>query len=107
MITEHALLPVRPGHEFDFEAAMRSATPLIACQPGFRRLSVTRGIESPSTYLLVVEWDDLEAHTEGFRRSPEYDEWRAALHHFYDPMPLVEHFAPVVVVDGPDPLRGV
>jgi len=96
VITEHALLPVVPGREADFETALSEALPLIAAQPGFVRLSVTRGIESPSTYLLVVEWDSLEAHTEGFRRSREYDAWRALLHPFYDPFPVVEHFAPVV-----------
>ena len=98
MITEHALLPVVPGRESDFEAALSEALPLISCQPGFRRLSVTRGVESPSTYLLVVEWDSLADHTEGFRRSPEYAEWRALLHPFYDPFPTVEHFSPVVLV---------
>ena len=96
MITEHALLPVIPGREADFESAMTSALPLISGQAGFRRLSVTRGIESPSTYLLIVEWDSLEAHTEGFRGSAEYAEWRRLLHHFYDPFPVVEHFAPVI-----------
>ena len=32
----------------------------------------------------------------GFRGSAAYEEWRAALHHFYDPFPLVEHFEAVV-----------
>lgn len=48
-------------------------------------------------YLLLVEWDTLEAHTEGFRGSSEYLEWKALLHHFYDPFPVVEHFAPILV----------
>lgn len=96
MITEHALLPVVPGREAAFEAALARATPLIAGQPGFRGLSVTRGIESPSSYLLIVEWETLNDHTEGFRTSPEYDEWRALLHPFYDPFPVVQHFAPVL-----------
>jgi hypothetical protein len=28
----------------------------------------------------------------GFRTSPQYQEWKALLHHFYDPFPIVEHF---------------
>ena len=43
-----------------------------------------------------MEWECLEHHTEGFRGSGAYEEWRAALHHFYDPFPLVEHFETVV-----------
>lgn len=63
--------------------------------PGFRSLRLSRCVEHESTYLLLVEWDRLEDHTEGFRTSPEYQEWRKQLHHFYDPFPTVEHFAEV------------
>lgn len=92
MITEHALLPVIAGMEDEFETALAEATPIIAAARGFRRLTVSRGVETPSTYLLMVEWETLEDHTEGFRGSPAYEQWRAMLHHFYDPFPLVEHF---------------
>lgn len=27
-----------------------------------------------------------------FERSPEYQQWRSLLHHFYDPFPTVEHY---------------
>lgn len=52
-----------------------------------------RGVEQPSTYLLLVEWQTLEDHTVGFRQSAPYQQWRALLHHFYDPFPVVQHFA--------------
>ncbi|VXC00868.1 antibiotic biosynthesis monooxygenase family protein [Nocardioides sp. AX2bis] len=96
MILEHALLPVRPGEEAAFEAALAEAVPLISAAPGFGSISVSRGVESPSTYLLLVEWDSVADHEEGFRGSPAYERWRALLHPFYDPFPVVEHFAPVV-----------
>ncbi len=96
MIVEHALLPVRPGQEAAFEAALVEAVPLISAAVGFRSVSVSRGVERPSTYLLLVEWDSVADHDEGFRRSAAYERWRALLHHFYDPFPVVEHFTPVV-----------
>lgn len=92
MIIEHAILDVRPGETSNFEAALADAKPLIAGSPGFRSLRVSRCVEQRSRYLLLVEWDTLEAHTEGFRGSPAYEQWRALLHHFYDPFPTVEHF---------------
>ncbi len=95
MIVEHALLPVIPGREENFEKAFDAARLIISGMPGFRELSLSRGIEHPSSYLLIVHWDTLEDHTEGFRGSTEYLEWKAALHHFYEPFPVVEHFAPV------------
>jgi heme-degrading monooxygenase HmoA len=95
VILEQAVLPVRPGLERDFEAAFETAKRIVAAVPGFRHLTLSRCIERPSTYLLLVEWDRLEDHTEGFRGSAEYQEWRTLLHHFYDPFPTVEHFEAV------------
>ena len=95
-VLEHALLPVRPGHEASFEAAIAEAVPLIACQPGFGGLEVRRCVERPSTYLLLVTWSSVEAHEAGFRESSEYEQWRDLLHRFYDPFPTVEHFVPVL-----------
>lgn len=95
MILEQAILPIRPGREADFEAAIRQARPLVADMPGFMDIRVLRGIESPSHYLLLVEWDSVEAHEVNFRQSPNYQQWRELLHHFYDPFPTVEHYAPI------------
>jgi heme-degrading monooxygenase HmoA len=95
MITEHALLPVKPGRETEFEEAFASARLIIASMPGFRGLTLSRGIEREGSYLLLVRWDSVEAHEVGFRGSPEYLEWKRMLHHFYDPFPLVEHYRQV------------
>ncbi|OZC89799.1 antibiotic biosynthesis monooxygenase [Rhodococcus sp. 06-412-2C] len=96
MIVEHALLHVIPQRTEEFEAAFADAMSIIASMPGFVNLTLSRGIEQPDVYLLLVEWDRLEDHTEGFRGSAEYQEWKALLHHFYEPFPVVEHFDPVL-----------
>jgi len=100
VITEHALLDVILGREEEFLAAMEQAKALIAASPGFVSLRVEHCLERSNCFLLLVEWERLEDHTEGFRGSAAYQDWRAALHHFYDPFPIVEHFEPVVVA-GP------
>lgn len=93
MITEQAVLDVRPGGESDFEEAFAEAKALIASSPGFEWLQLHRCIETPNRYLLLVAWRRLEDHTEGFRGSANYEEGRRLLHHFYDPFPAVEHFS--------------
>ena len=95
MILEHALLAVKPGTEADFESMFARAKLIIAASPGFERLTLSRCIERPSTYLLLVEWRRLEDHTDGFRGSPAYGQWRQLLHHFYEPFPTVEHYESV------------
>lgn len=92
MILEHAILPVKRGHEAEFEAAFQKARPLIESQPGFVSLQLLRSHKSLNEYLLLVTWDSLEAHTNGFRQSSEYGQWKVLLHDFYEPFPQVEHF---------------
>lgn len=93
MILEHAVLDVIPGEEEAFEAAFDEARLIIAAAKGFQGLRLSRCIELPSRYLLLVEWETLEDHTEGFRGSAGYERWRRLLHHFYDPFPVVDHYS--------------
>ena len=95
MILEHAVLAVRPGLESEFEAAFGTARGLISSMPGFIDLELSRSTESPGTYLLLVRWEDVDAHEKGFCGAPQYQQRRQLLHHFYDPFPFVEHFARV------------
>lgn len=92
MIVEHALLQVRAGEGAAFESALAKARPLVAASPGFLGMEVRRGCEAVETYLLIVHWDHMEDHRDGFRCSDRYDAWRTLLHHFYDPMPVVQYF---------------
>ncbi|WP_032404090.1 antibiotic biosynthesis monooxygenase family protein [Rhodococcoides fascians] len=95
MIVEHALLHVVPARTVEFEAAFADAKSIISSMPGFVKLTLSKGIEQPDVYLLLVEWERLEDHTEGFRQSDRYQEWKTLLHHFYEPFPVVEHFEPI------------
>ena len=97
MILEAAYLNIRPGQDTAFVAAMATARPLIAASPGFGGIEVRPCIGQPGRYLLLVWWEKLEDHTQGFRGSERYRKWKALLHHFYEPFPLVEHFAEPVV----------
>ena len=95
MILEVALLNVIPGREAEFEVAFRQAQAIIASMKGYRSHELRRCLEARNRYVLLVEWDKLEDHTAGFRGSPEYQEWKRLLHHFYDPFPVVEHYEAV------------
>lgn len=95
MILEAAPLQVRAGQAAAFEDAFCQAQRIIASMPGYRSHRLERCIERPGEYLLLVEWDTLQAHEQGFRGSPQYQEWKRLLHHFYEPFPVVSHYAAV------------
>ncbi|MBV9841677.1 MAG: antibiotic biosynthesis monooxygenase [Sphingomonadaceae bacterium] len=97
MIVEHAILRVRDGQGSDFEDAMRRAVPLIAASPGFQGIEVRPAAEMAGSYLLLVWWNDVASHRDGFRKSDRYQQWRALLHGFYEPMPEVGYYGPSVI----------
>ncbi|HVW48494.1 MAG TPA: antibiotic biosynthesis monooxygenase [Solirubrobacterales bacterium] len=95
MIVEHATLEIEPGREADFEAAFAAAPAIFAAVPGCHEVELRRCIENPGRYLLFVEWDDVEAHTVGFRQSPLFADWRALVGDFFAAPPAVEHYSRV------------
>lgn len=95
MILEGVMLQVRAGQADAFEAAFRQASPIVASMPGYVEHELQRCLEVEGKYLLLIRWQTLEDHTVGFRESEGYQEWKALLHHFYDPFPTVEHFEQV------------
>ncbi len=99
-VLEHIVLNVRPGESPAFEAAFADAKRLLAESPGFIALELGRCIETDDRYVLLVRWERLEDHLEGFRGSPAFTEWRALLHHFYDPAPTVEHYRVISAAVG-------
>lgn len=95
MVLEVALIDVQPGSEEAFTTAYRSARTILAETPGCRTVRMTRGIESPARFVLLVEWDDVEAHEQNFRATDRYAQWRGLIGGYFAQPPVVEHFADV------------
>ena len=95
MVLEIADFAILAGQEEAFAAAYREGVAQLQASPGFRSARMTRGVESPSRFVLLVEWDDLEAHTVGFRESERFLRWREIIGPFFDGPPTAEHFTDV------------
>ena len=95
-VLEIAMLQVRPGQAAAFEAAFAQAQTIIAGMPGYLGHELQRCLEHDHQYALLVRWRRLQDHTEGFRGSPQYQQWKALLHHFYAPFPTVLHYQRVL-----------
>ncbi|WP_249997922.1 antibiotic biosynthesis monooxygenase [Actinoplanes sp. M2I2] len=103
MVLEVALIDVIPGSEEGFAAAYKIAHPILATTPGCLSVRMTRGVESPSRFVLLVEWESLEAHSENFRNSERFPRWRGLIGEFFAKPPLVEHYLDVPAGDRPGP----
>ena len=95
MVLEIADIEVRPGAEEDFLAAYRGVRDVVTSTPGCRAVRMTRGVESPSRFVLLVEWDSVQAHEENFRATDRFTAWRGAIGPFFAGPPRVEHVTDV------------
>ncbi|MDT4939255.1 MAG: hypothetical protein QOG80_2926 [Pseudonocardiales bacterium] len=91
MVLEVADIRVTPGAEAEFIAAYTGARQVLATTPGCRSVRMTRSIESPSRFVLLVEWDSVEAHERNFRGTDRFGTWRAAIGPYFAAPPVVEH----------------
>jgi heme-degrading monooxygenase HmoA len=103
MVLEIADITVLPGTGAEFADAVREGIRYVADTPGFRNARLTKGIESPGRFVLIIEWDSVEAHTVGFRESENFARWRSHIGPFLDGNPRVEHFDEVTL---PGPAAG-
>ena len=92
MVVEIAQIEVVPGQEDAFAAAYRTAHRLLIETPGCRGARMTRGVESPSRFVGIVEWDSVDDHLANFRETERYERYRELLGPYLAAPPVVEHF---------------
>ena len=95
MILEIAPLQIRAGQTAEFETAFLQAQKIIASMPGYVSHELQYCVEHENQYVLLVKWQTLADHEQGFRQSPQYLQWKELLHHYYDPFPTVLHYKSV------------
>jgi quinol monooxygenase YgiN len=96
MITEIAQIDVKPGMESEFESGVKNAAPVFKRAKGCHGMALERSIEKPGRYRLFVKWATVENHTNDFRGSPDFQEWRKLVAHCFASPPEVEHVTQVV-----------
>lgn len=95
MVLELGQIAVTAGREDDFVVAYRQARPILASTPGCRSVRLTRGLEDPSRFVLIVEWDTLDAHLTAFRGTDRFTRWRETIGAYFASEPSVEHVADI------------
>lgn len=92
MILEVATLHIKKGFSAEFEASFQKAQNIISSMKGYRSHELKKCVEHEDKYILLVNWESIEDHEIGFRKSEKYQQWKTLLHHFYEPFPIVEHY---------------
>lgn len=97
MILEVAILNIKHDKSEQFELDFRKAEQYIPLIKGYIGHSLKKCLEIENQYILLIEWESVETHEVGFRMSPQYQEWKSLLRHYYDPFPQVHHYENVKI----------
>ncbi len=92
MVTEIAVFIAAAGKEDELGTGIIKGLEVIRQHPECISANVTRCIEQPERYMLNVNWTSLEAHTEGFRKSPLFPQWRSNINGLFTGTPEVFHY---------------
>jgi heme-degrading monooxygenase HmoA len=92
MILEIATIDIIAGTNAKFEAHLKQAQSVISQSEGYVSHEFHHCVEQPNRYILLIRWTTLEAHTEGFRKSALFTQWRDLIGPFFDRPPFVQHY---------------
>lgn len=91
MIMELAQIDIKTGLASQFEAAVSQGSNLILAAKGCHSVELYKSIEVTDRYRLIVIWDTVEDHIEGFQKSEKFQQWRVLVREFFVSIPVVEH----------------
>jgi quinol monooxygenase YgiN len=83
MVNEIALITIDPVNAVAFEAAVAEAAPLFHSAPGCHGMALERGVEDPTLYRLLVQWESIDHHMVVFRNSEAFGHWRALVGSYF------------------------
>jgi heme-degrading monooxygenase HmoA len=92
MVLELAIIDIKTGTNADFEHNLEQAQSVLTRADGYLKHEFQKCMERDNRYILLIHWTSLEAHTEGFRGSELFKEWRGYIGQFFETPPLVEHY---------------
>lgn len=109
MIVEYIRYAVPPELAEEVEDAYRRGGLVLDADPHCLSWEIARGVEEPENFVVRIEWDSMEGHLQGFRRSPGFREFFAAVKPLFDHIQEMKHYRgvsrPSAVTEAADRAR--
>ena len=93
MVVEYIRYTVPDDRADGFVEAYRKAGGVLHADPHCVAYEVARGVEQPEHFVVRIEWDSIEGHEQGFRSSPGFGEFFAAVQPFFADIDEMKHYA--------------
>ena len=95
MVVEYIRYVIPAERAAEFEAAYRRAGAILTADEHCLRHEISRGVENPDHYVVRIEWDSVEGHEQGFRRSAAFGDFFGLVKPFFDAIEEMTHYAPI------------
>jgi hemoglobin len=92
MIVEYIRYQIPEREARSFEDAYRRAAASLQASPHCQRYEIARCTEDPAAYTVRIEWDSADGHLQGFRRSPEFGSFFAAVRPYVEMIEEMRHY---------------
>lgn len=92
MVVEYIRYAISPERSAEFEAAYASASRVLDADPHCLGYEVAQGVEEPENYVVRIEWDSVEGHEQGFRRSAGFAGFFADVKPFFAEIREMKHY---------------
>lgn len=100
MVVEYIRYSIAPARAADFEQAYRRAAEVLDQAAECLSYELSKGVEEPQHYILRIEWKSLEEHEQGFRNSPGFQEFFAAVRPFFNEIDEMKHYERTAVASA-------
>jgi quinol monooxygenase YgiN len=92
MIVEYIRYQIPDDDARSFEDAYGAARESLEASPHCERYEVARCTEDPTAYTVRIEWDSADGHLQGFRGSPQFGTFFAAVRPYVDRIEEMRHY---------------
>jgi heme-degrading monooxygenase HmoA len=93
MIVEYIRYTIADDQRRAFEDGYTQAQTALITSPHWRGHELAQCVEDPGSYILRIEWDSVEGHLQGFRTSPAFRTFFAAIQPFVTNITEMRHYA--------------
>jgi quinol monooxygenase YgiN len=100
MIVEYIRYTIPDDRRAAFEDAYQQARAPLDASPHCLGYELSRCVDEPGTYVLRIEWDSAEGHLRGFRGSPQFRAFFAAVGPYVGNIAEMRHYEPTGVVSA-------
>jgi quinol monooxygenase YgiN len=92
MITEIIRYRISSARASAFEEAYHLAEEMLRESEHCLGYELLRSIEEPENWVLLIRWDSVEGHEQGFRRRPGFAEFFKLVEPFFQQIQEMKHY---------------